>query len=83
MEEAYANLHAAYVQLAQVHELWATDVDAYLREESYLEAEAEPFLNGIVEILRATNDPLRQLSDDHKSLCNDLRRVDRGESFSV
>lgn len=71
------------MQLAQVQEIWATEVNAYLREEAYLESEAQPFLSGTVEILSAINDPLRQLSADHKSLCRDLQRVDRGESFSV
>lgn len=79
----YRSLHEAYVNLAQVRSTWNEEVNEYLHEERYVNAPASDFLDAIIEFLEATSLDMQRLARDHESLCNDLVRVGRGESFSV
>ena len=80
---AYSHLQSAYCELAQTEGLWNPEVDEYLHEELYLDRTARQFMEEIVEALEPMQKPLQQLALDHNSLCSDLLRVGRGESFSV
>jgi len=80
---AYQSLSQAYVNLAQIHGAWNKEVNEYLHEEKYLNASALEFVDSIVELLEAITPEMQRLAQDHESLCNDLVRVGRGQSFSV
>ena len=79
---AVRDLRNATCNLAQTHATWNPDVNDYLREETYMDAEARDFIESLVEVLETVNPALVQLTRDHQTLCHDLMRVGRGESFS-
>ena len=83
LSRAYHHLQSAYCELAQTEITWNKDADAYLREESYMEASAYGYLSGVVQILDSLQRPTQRLALDHQGLYDDLLRVGRGESFSV
>lgn len=83
LSRVYHHLQCAYIELAQTEITWNKDADEYLREESYLDQNAKSYVSSLVEILDEIQRPTQRLALDHQSLCNDLLRVGRGESFSV
>jgi len=83
LSEAYHALQVAYIGLAQTYDCWNSEASAYLREERYMNCEAKEVVGGIVDLLEPLQKPMQELAIDHHTLCNDLLRVGRGESFSV
>lgn len=72
-----------YCELAQTETCWNGEASAYLHEERYAGRTALEFMADMVEALEPMQRPMQQLALDHQTLCNDLLRVGRGESFSV
>ena len=83
MAEAYRDFHSAWVNLAQLESKWNDEVSAYLREEEYLGGSGHELVSALVENNERLIKPLQKLAQDHETLCSDLLRVGRGESFSV
>ena len=73
----------AQLKLLVILETWKPELDEYFREEGYMETTAHDFLTAMLEFLEAVNGPTSQLVRHHMALCNDLERVERGQSFSV
>jgi len=78
-----SDLVQAQLKLLVVLNNWKPELNEFFREEGYMETSAHDFLTAMLEFLEAVNGPTSQLVRHHAALCDDLERVERGQSFSV
>ena len=83
LAEAYEDLRKSYISACLVKALWTPDLTAYLHEEGNNSPTTKEEMNELLERMAQVGHDLGNLHSHVEELCADLKRVGRGESFSV
>ena len=83
LANAYEDLRKSYIDACLVKALWTPELTAYLREEGNNSPTTKEEMTELLERMAQIGNDLGNLHSHVEELCIDLKRVGRGESFSV